>query len=58
MTLTEAQQIVAAALPELTRRPLRSAAITYLNWWHGHSASMPYSDPTGERAVRRILATA
>lgn len=56
MSLTEATRIVAAALPDLKRRALRSAAITYLNWWNGHAEAMPYSDPTGERAVKRILA--
>lgn len=58
MSLTEATRIVAAALPDLKRRALRSAAITYLNWWNGHAEAMPYSDPTGERAVKRILAIA
>lgn len=58
MSLSEAQQIVAAALPDMRRRALRSAAITYLNWWNGHAEAMPYTDPTGEAAVRRILATA
>ena len=56
MSLTEATRIVAAALPDLKRRALRAAAITYLNWWNGHAEAMPYSDPTGERAVKRILA--
>lgn len=58
MSLSDALDIVTNAIPEMPRRKRRPAAITYLNWWHGHSASMPYSDPTGERAVRRILATA
>lgn len=55
MTLTEAMNIVAAALPGLGHRGLRSAAVVYLNWWNGHSEAMPFADPTGERAVRRIV---
>ena len=55
MSLSEAQEIVRAALPHLKRRPLRAAAITYLNWWNGNSEKLSHSDPTGERAVRRII---
>lgn len=55
MSLSDAMEIVSAALPDLKRRERRAAAITYLNWWNGHSASIGYSDPTGEKAVRRIL---
>lgn len=57
MSLSEAQEIVHTALPHLKRRPLRAAAITYLNWWNGHAEAMPYHDPTGEKAIRHILAT-
>lgn len=61
MTLRDAVDVVRPVLARdgvTTRRAVRAAAVTYLNWWHGHSQAMPYSDPTGERAVRLILATA
>lgn len=58
MSLSDALTIVTTAIPDMPRRQRRPAAITYLNWWNGHSAAMPYSDPTGERAVRAVLATA
>lgn len=61
MSLSDALDVVRPVLAHdgvTARRAVRAAAITYLNWWQGHSQSMPYSDPTGERAVRRILATA
>lgn len=55
MSLSEAQGIVRGACPHLSRRELRSAAITYLNWWNGLSSPLAHPDPTGERAVRRII---
>lgn len=61
MSLNDAIDIVRPVLARdgiTARRPIRDAAITYLNWWNGHAEAMPYSDPTGERAVKRILATA
>lgn len=59
MSLSDALDIVRPVLARdgvTARRAVRAAAVTYLNWWHGHAEAMPYSDPTGERAVRRILA--
>ena len=57
MSLSESLTIVKSALPAGTsRRKLRAAAVTYLNWWNGHSEASGYSDPTGNKAVRRILA--
>lgn len=58
MSISEAKAIVRAALPDIPVKQLKADAVTYLNWWNGHAEAMPYSDPTGERAVRAILATA
>ncbi|WP_152353278.1 hypothetical protein [Brachybacterium subflavum] len=55
MSISEAKAIVAAAIPDISNKQLKIAAAVYLNWWNGHSASIGYSDPTGEKAVRRIL---
>lgn len=58
MSISEAKAIVRAAIPDTNVKQLKLDAVTYLNWFNGHSEAMPYSDPTGERAVRAILATA
>ncbi len=58
MSISEAKAIVRAAIPNITAKQLKRDAATYLNWWNGHAEAMPYSDPTGEKAVRRILAAA
>lgn len=57
MSLSDAIEVVRAVLPERTSaRKLRAQAVIYLNWWNGNSEVMQYADPTGEKAVRRILA--
>ena len=58
MSISEAKAIVRAALPNIPAKQLKADAATYLNWFNGHAEAMPYSDPTGEQAVRSILATA
>lgn len=57
MSISEAKAIVRAAIPDISVKQLKVDAVTYLNWFNGHSEAMPYRDPTGEHAVRHILDT-
>lgn len=42
-----------------SKRQLRSHAVHYLDWWNGLNAkTTAHIDPTGEQAVRRVLAQA
>lgn len=63
MSLSDAmryvREIAASEGLRFSKRQLRTHAVHYLDWWNGLNAkTTAHIDPTGEQAVKRVLARA
>ena len=61
MTLSDAmryvREIAASEGLRFSKRQLRTHAVHYLDWWNGLNAkTTAHIDPTGEQAVKRVMA--
>lgn len=61
MTLSDAmryvREIAASEGLRFSKRQLRAHAVHYLNWWNQLDAkTTAHIDPTGEQAVKRVIA--